>query len=177
MGDLWVETLVAALVAVGCVLFLARRVKPERFRRLERKMVAGASGLFWGILAAVLFFTCWQVYYSAFYADWVRWSVPLVALFYGAVGLGMWWLAARLPGNPVVTFCVLGGLESVPEHLWGIYRLKILEIPLLHGLKPVPVLVFAVFEYVIYWSVVVVLMVLLQRGWQWWARRGRARTG
>lgn len=177
MGDLWVRILVTALIAVGCVLFLVWRVRPEQFRQLERKVVAGASGLFWGILAAILFVTYWQGYYSAFYADWVRWSVPLVVLIYGAVGLGLWWFATHLPGNPVVTFCVLGGIESVPEHLLGIYRLKILEVPLLRGLKPVPVLVFAVFEYVIYWSIVVLMMVLLQRGWQWWKRRDRTRPG
>jgi len=35
-------------------------------------------------------------YYRYIYPAWSRWLAPLDALFYGLVGLGMWWLALRL---------------------------------------------------------------------------------
>jgi hypothetical protein len=161
--DLWVKVPVAAIIAVALVALLARKVKPDRFRRLTWKAFAGASMLFWGLLAAAAFWIFWETYYRYFYPRWMRWLVPLSALTYAAIGLALRWLAARLPGNPVVNFCLLGGLESVPEHVWGIYGAKILEVPILQGITPVFALLFAVFEYVIYWSVVLILAVLLGR--------------
>jgi hypothetical protein len=68
----------------------------------------------------------------------------------------------------VVNFCLLGGVESVLEHLVGIYGLGILDkVPLLRGVSSASALVFAFFEYIFYWGVVLGIAVLLGRGWQW----------
>lgn len=76
-----------------------------------------------------------------------------MAVLYGAIGLALWWLALRLQGNPVLNFCLLGGLEAIPEHLWVIFGLRILErVPMLQGVSPTSVLVFAIPEYVLYWG-------------------------
>lgn len=52
-------------------------------------------------------------------------------------------------------FVVLGGVEGIAEHVFGIYGLCILEkVPWLQGLALLPVLFFSFFEYVLYWTLV-----------------------
>lgn len=166
-GSVWTMTLIWALVDVGLVGLLRWRVKPARFCRSAWPVVI-ASAIFWGVFAISLYLIFWDIYYSHFVPAYVRWLVPLAAIEYGLVGWLLWWLARKLPGNPVLTFCLLGGLESIPEHLLGIYGFKILDIPILQGMTPLIILVFAFFEYILYWGVVVVLAALLDRGWQVW---------
>jgi hypothetical protein len=126
-----------------------------------------------GIFATACLRGFWDLYYRYFYPGWVRWLAPLDALLYGAIALALWWLALHLPGNPVVNFALLGGLESVLEHLLGIYGLGILDkVPILQGVSPASALVFAFFEYIFYWSVVLGIAGLLGRGWQWWRPLG-----
>jgi hypothetical protein len=50
----------------------------------------------------VAIFGFWELYYRHFYPAWARWLIPLNVLLYGAIGLGMWWLALRLPGPAVL---------------------------------------------------------------------------
>jgi hypothetical protein len=111
--------------------------------------------LFWGIVAIIATFGFWDLYYSYFYPSWIRWLVPLDLLLYGAIGLGIWWLALRLPGPAVMWFALLGGVEGILEHVLGIYGLRILErVPWLQGLAPLPILIFSFFEYALYWTLV-----------------------
>ena len=49
------------------------------------------------------------------------------ALTHSLIGAFLYRLALRLPGNPIVNFVLLGGLESIPEHLRGLYMFRILE--------------------------------------------------
>jgi hypothetical protein len=173
------KALVLAFIDLGLVLFLVWRIQPARFRQITWAL-AGASAIFWGIFATILLWGFWDWYYSYFYPDWSRWLAPLATpLLYAAVGLALRWLAIRLPGNPVVNFCLLGGLESIPEHVWGIYRLGILDrVPLLQGISPISIFIFAVFEYILYWSIVLGIAILLRHGWEgWkhlWQRRAKA---
>ena len=97
---------------------------------------------------------------------------------YPFIGLVLWWLAARLPGNPAVNFCLLGGVLSVPEHLWGIYRLGMLDkVPFLLEASSASVLAFAVPEYILYWGSILSIATLIQSGRQWckhyWVSRAR----
>jgi hypothetical protein len=66
----------------------------------------------------------------------------------------------------VVWFVVLGGLEGVAEHIFGIYALHILDkVPWLSGLPPMPLIIFSFFEYIVYWSLTAWLgLVLLKLG-------------
>jgi hypothetical protein len=117
--------------------------------------VALASALFWGVVAALALLRFWDLYYAYFYPAWVRHLVPLDLLLYGAIGLGLWWLALRLPTPAMLGFVLLGGLEGVAEHLLGIYAFRILDrVPWLQGVAPLPVLVFSFFEYIVYWALV-----------------------
>ena len=129
----------------------------------------GSSAVLWGIFAAAVLWGFWDIYYRYFFPGWMRWFPPFMAMLYGAIGLALWWLALRLPGNPVLNFCLLGGLEAIPEHLWGIYGLRILErVPMLQGLSPTSVLVFAIPEYVLYWGVILGVATLFHGVWRWW---------
>lgn len=164
--DYGMGTVVASLMAVVIVFLLAWRVEPSQFGQ-RGWAVAGASAIFWSIFSTAMLWILWDVYYRHIFSGWARWLAPLNALLYGAIGFVLWWLALRLPGNAIVNFCLLGGLESLPEHLWGIYGLGILDqVPVLEEASPVSILVFAVPEYVVYWGVVLGLAVLLRRGWQ-----------
>jgi multisubunit Na+/H+ antiporter MnhB subunit len=166
--DYWIGALVTALIAAVMALLLAWRIKPSRFRQLTWAL-AGASAIFWSVFGTAMLLFFWDPYYSHFYSGWMRWLAPLNALLYGVIGLALWWLSVRLPGNTIVNFCLLGGLESIPEHLWGIYGLDVLDkVPLLQGVSPASVLAFAVPEYVLYWGIVLCLAALLQYGWQRW---------
>ena len=166
---LWLSALVTALIDVGLVLFLARHIPPSRFRQLHWPVVL-ASCVFWMSLGLFFFETTWESFYAMFLPDPAERSLArsvLELLLYPVVGLVLWWLAARLPGNPAVTFCLLGGLEAVPEHLWGIYRLGMLDkVPFLQGASPASVLAFAVPEYILYWGSTLGMAMLIRRVWQ-----------
>ena len=171
---LWLSALVTAVMDVGLVLFLARRIRPSRFRQLHWPVVL-ASGVFWMGYGLTLFATTWGSFYAWFLPDPANRSLArflFELLLYPAVGLGLWWLAARLPGNPAVTFCLLGGLEALPEHLWGICRLGMLDkVPFLREAGPLSVLAFAVPEYVLYWGSVLGMALPIEWIWQWYRHR------
>jgi hypothetical protein len=98
-----------------------------------------------------------------FKPGWLHWWNPIpAAAFYALVGLLPWWLAGLMRWNPAALFCVLGGLWSIPEHLVGIYRFNILDIPILEGVSATDILIFAFFEYLIYWALVLGLAVVLR---------------
>lgn len=156
---LFVENTPIAIAASFLILvLLIWRIKPETFRRISWQAFAIASAIFWGILAAILISLTWNFYYEYFVPDWYRYAAPIGAVvLYSIFGLVIRWAAIHLPGNPTLWFCLLGGLESIPEHAVGIYRYDILEIPMLAGSSALSIFIFAFFEYVIYWGVVLIL--------------------
>ncbi len=164
----WTEAVLVALVDLGVVFVLIWRIKPAQFRALKWE-VTGVSGIAWGIFAVALLELFWDLYYRFIFPDVMRWLAFSDALIYAGIGLGMWWLSCRVPGNPVANFCFLGGIDSVLEHVWGIYGLGILDkVPLLQGAAPLPVLVFAFFEYILYWGIVLAIATMLSRVRQAW---------
>jgi hypothetical protein len=143
---------------------LVWRFKPVRFRLLSRQAVGIGSGLFWSILAGTLVWFAWDYYYRYYAPSWYRFIIPLGALvFYFVLGLLIRGAALRLPGNPTLTFCLLGGLESIPEHTVAIYRFHILEIPLLQGTGAAAIFIFAFFEYTLFWSLALCLAITVDR--------------
>ena len=175
---LWLSAAVTALIDVALILFLARRLRRPRFRQLHWP-VALAAGVFWAGYGLMLFALTWESFYAKFLPDPANRSLArsmIELLPYPIIGLVLWWLAQRLPGNPAVSFCLLGGVQSVPEHLWGIYRLGMLDrVPFLQEASAASVLAFAVPEYVLYWGSVLSIAVLVQGAQQWckdyWASR------
>jgi hypothetical protein len=153
--DLQLATAIYAGAALLTVVPLALAFSRSMFKQAGLTMTV-ASALFWGVLTAVFVFGFWDLYYQFFYPLWLRWVAALDALGYALVGLVMWWLASRLPGNGVLWFALLGGLEGVLEHVIAIYVFGVLtQVPYLQNLSPVSVIVFSFFEYLAYWGLVV----------------------
>ncbi len=172
--ETYIKTLVLALIDAGIVYWLFRHVPRTRFHALKWPLVA-ASGIFWGLFCVILLWVFWESYYQSFEPDWARWAAPVGGIEYALAGLLFWWLAHKLPGPSVITFIVLGMLESIPEHALGIYVFKILELPILKGETPLSIFSFALFEYGLYWSAVVGVALLLD--WIWRHRRTAAPLG
>ncbi len=157
----WRGALLFAVFDVCLVTFLRWRINRPRFQELGWA-VAGASAIFWGILGTVMVWGFWDSYYRFFFPDSARWFGPLIAVFLGTIGLALWWLTARLPGNPTLNFCLLGACEGLVEHVWGINGLGILEkVPMLQDVNALSVLVFSFFEYSLYWGAVLALAAVL----------------
>ena len=177
---LWLAALVTALLDLGLVWFLARRTGKLDFQRLHWPVVL-AAGIFWVSFGLVLFALTWESFYAKFFPDPANRGLArsmLELLPYPVIGLGLWWLALRLPGNPAVSFCLLGGVESLVEHLWGIYRLGMLDkVPFLEGASPIAVLAFAVPEYILYWGSVLSIAILIHRIRGWIVSRRAAGSG
>ncbi len=154
-----------ALVLSLIILALAAwRLKRPAFSSLPWQSFGTAAGLFWGLLSAVLFTTYWTPYYRFFAPSWNRFLGPIAAVaLYSLLGLLLRWAALRLPGAPAVSFCLLGGLESIPEHAIAIYRFDILQIPILRGSTPISIFLFAFFEYVLFWGLVLLLTLPIDR--------------
>ncbi len=154
---------IAAVLAAVLTIWLARSWKLGHLQISDWRIFALAAGLFWGCLALILHLVYWDSYYRFFVPAQVNRLTPMAALFYALVGLGLRWLARRLPGNFAGNFCLLGACESIPEHILGIYRFHILEIPILKDVPPTAIFFFAFFEYALYWGAVLWLTDLLSR--------------
>ena len=172
------------MIDVGLILFLARRIQAPFFRRLRWPIVL-ATGVFWISYGLVLFALTWESFYAKFLPDPSNRSLArsmIELLPYPIIALVLWWLAERLPGNPTVNFCLLGGVQSVPEHLWGIYRLGMLDkVPFLQEASAASVLVFAVFEYILYWGSILWIAMLIFSAWErcrrFWTSKVREEAG
>ena len=166
-GQFWLSAAVMAVVDAIILAVLIWQVKPSRFRELRWTLV-GTAAVLWSGFAVFLVAAFWDSYYRYFYPGWFHAGGVLVfvPLLFGFLAWVFHWLALRLPGNPIVTFSLLCGTESVLEHLGGIYAFRILEIPLLQGASPASILAFCFPEYIFYWCIVVGLAALVQLGWR-----------
>jgi hypothetical protein len=161
--DIWNSTIFFGLIGVVLFLLLVWLYHEDRFRAAMLP-ISVASGVFWGVLSILVIWLGWDLYYQYFYPVWMRWLAPLNAILYALIGLGLWALAARLPGSALLWFILLGATEGVLEHLLGIYGLRILDkVPWLQGLPVGPLLLFSFFEYIVYWDLTAGLAFLLQR--------------
>jgi len=177
---LWLSAFITVLIDVGLILYLARRIQRPRFRQLHWP-VALAAGVFWVSYGLMLFALTWESFYAKFLPDPANRSLArsMVELLpYPIIGLVLWWLAVRLPGNPAVNYCLLGGVQSLPEHLWGIYRLGMLDkVSFLQQASAASVLAFAVPEYILYWGSILCIAMWILSCQQWYKnyRTSRAR--
>jgi len=158
--DLLLRTALLVVLDGLLLALLVWRITRPRFRSLRWPLVASAA-LCWGTFAVVMLNLTWEMYYQHFYTPLSRTLAPLAGLFYAVVALGMWWLARKLALNPVAGFFLLAGVEGVLEHLFGIYVLDILSVPILADMSPAAILVFAFFEYILYWGAVLGLAALV----------------
>jgi hypothetical protein len=155
---LWWATLIGIVVDSMFVIVLLRRVTTEKFRHLKWPLVV-TSGIFW--TAIWLFLGCvfyWDSVYGYVFPAWARWYIPpCYGLMFAAIAWLIWWAAAHLPGNPLLTYFLLGGAVGTITHIWAIYRGILDKPPMLQGVSPLSATVFPFFEFVFYWCVILTL--------------------
>lgn len=157
----WWAALATAAVDAGLLLLVARFVRRSLFERLMWPVTLAATltyAAIWGVVAS---WRMWDVVYSMVFPAWARWWLPAwYGVGFGVMALLFWHASVRLPGSPAVTFCLLGGLVSIPGHLWGMRR-GLMRVPLLAQASPLAAFTFGVFEFVAYWCFILALGLVL----------------
>jgi hypothetical protein len=163
----WYWTL-AGVMGLADVVFLyaLARVVPRTLFAKIRWPLALAVGACWTVLwAAIWWGSAWRESYGLLFPGWVRWLGPFLYAGISAVlSFAFWRLAMAFPGSPVVTFCLLGGLSSVPSNAWLVYRLEMLErVPLMRGVSAASTFAQGFAEFTLYWCISVSISLLFLR--------------
>ena len=154
-----------ALVDVVYVPLLVWRVRKETFQRMRWPLAIVAAFVWYGIWAWAIG-NFWETIYRYVFPAWGQTWIPLIAIIVAAaVAPGLWTLALRFKGNPVLIFCLLGGALGILTHIWAVYRGIVTLPPMLQGASPLAAVVIAFFEYMFYWCTILVIAALID-----WAR-------
>jgi hypothetical protein len=151
---LWKGAIFFALIDVFLIIILTKIIKPEDLFKMKRRLIIFMAIFFCVLFGSIVSIVFWDSVYSFVFPSWIRWIIPpSYGLLFSLVGLFFWWLAFRLPTNPVASFCILGGLWGLTTHILAIQR-GILEKPLmLQGASSISALTIATFEFIFYWSI------------------------
>lgn len=158
---LYKGALVFALIDALYIPILLWLVKEETFRRLKWPLVVAAAWVWFGIWSWAIG-NFWGTVYSYVFPPWAKTWVPWIAFVAaGIVALGLWTLSLRVNGRPFLIYCLLGGLLGSLTHIWAVHRGVVTKPPMLQGASPVGAVVFAFFEYILYWCVILTLGLIL----------------
>jgi hypothetical protein len=162
---IWKCTGVLVVLDVFLALLAQRLVSRESLRQM-RGLLAMAGGVFFLVVWIVVLVWGWDWFYSYIFPSWARYLLPpLFGIGYTMIALIMTRLSIKLPSNPAITWCVLGGVEGLLTHLYAIYGLGAAsKPPIMQGSDPFAVLIFAVFEKAFYWSLILLASWLVWRG-------------
>lgn len=162
--QVWACTGILAGLDVILAVWANRQVQRERLWQM-RWMLVMAAGIFFLLVWSSVLLWGWDWFYSYIFPPAARYWLPLIfGVGYGLLAMGMVWLSLRLPGNPAVIWCILGGVEGLLSHLYAIYGLGAAsKPPIMQGTDPLVVLIFAIFEKAFYWSMILVVCNLLWR--------------
>lgn len=168
---LWRGTLIFALLDAIYVPLLVWRVKPEIFRRVKWVLVV-VAGVFWFSIWTWAISNFWETIYAYVFPAWGRYLVPpIYGIFMALICLGLWALALRVRLNPVLGYCLFGGVCGSLTHIWAVYRGIVTKPPVLQGASPVAAVVIAFFEFMFYWCVILTLSALGRWVWDFWWRK------
>jgi FtsH-binding integral membrane protein len=160
---LWLGALIFGLVDIPFVVILARRIDRELFRQLRSVLIV-TTGIFWCAIWGLMSLVYWEAVYHYVFPAWARWLIPPVyGCLFAGVALLFWSLSFRIPGRPVLNFCVLGGLWGTVTHIWGISRGLLEKPPMLQGTSPIAATIMPFFEFVFYWCTILTIALLLHR--------------
>ncbi len=152
--DLRLAILGFGLAGLAALFPLVAAYQPAEFKA-SGASIGLASALIWGALGGIFVFSFWDQYYQFFYPLWLRGLTAVDAVLYGLVGLVLWGLATRLPGNPVLWFGLLGGLEGVAEQMVGAVALNLMSrVPGLAETGPLLLVLLAFTQYLLGWALV-----------------------
>jgi hypothetical protein len=149
---LWKGAMIFALIDIVFVYTLTRLIKPDYLLRMKWRLVIIMFLFFFILFGSLVSIIFWDSVYSYVFPSWARWIIPpAYGLLFSLVGLFFWWLAFRLPKNPVMNFCILGGFWGIISHVLAIQRGILEKPPMLQGASPIAALTIAAFEFIFYW--------------------------
>ncbi len=156
--------LIFVLIDIVIVSILARLVKPEELFRMKWKLIIIMAVFFTALFGTLVSIVFWDSVYSYVFPARARWIIPPVyGLMFSLVGLFFWWLSFRLPSNPVINFCLLGGLWGILSHFIAIQRGLLEKPPMLIGASPAAAMTIAAFEFIFYWCACLVITRFTER--------------
>ena len=159
---LWQATLFFALADLIIVPLLAWRIPNLRFRRLPR-WLAGVALIVWMAIWFSAIAGFWETVYRYIFPGWAHWVVPIAfPALDAAVALLLWLLAQRLPGRSAAWFCLFSGVWGSLTHVWAVSLGITEKPPMLQGASPAAAIVFAFFEYMLYFNGILALAALLE---------------
>jgi hypothetical protein len=160
---LWRAAIYFAVIDLVLITTLNRLIKPKDLTELKSVLVIVMAIFFFLLFGSIVSIIFWDSVYSYVFPVWARWIIPPVyGICFSLVGLFSWWLAFRLYTNPVITFCLLGGLWGFLTHLLAIQRGILEKPPLLQGSSSISALTIATFEFIFYWSICLGLSFLIK---------------
>jgi hypothetical protein len=149
---LWKGAMIFALIDIVFVYTLTKLIKPDYLLRMKWRLVIIMFLFFFILFGSLVSIIFWDSVYSYVFPSWARWIIPpAYGLLFSLVGLFFWWLAFRLPKNPVMNFCILGGFWGIISHVLAIQRGILEKPPMLQGASPIAALTIAAFEFIFYW--------------------------
>ena len=154
---LWRCAAVAVLIDIPLLFVVTRLASGVVFRRLKWHLAAAVFltyAALWGGFASTCF---WDSVYRAVFPAWSRWLLPPgFGIVYGFLAILFWRMSVAAGKWEPVWFVLLGGLVSLVGHGIGMAQ-GLLRVPLLSEASAASALVFGVFEFIFYWSGIVVL--------------------
>jgi len=159
----WMCTSILLVMDVILALVMRRFIHHEHIQQM-RGLLITISGVFFLFIWTATMLWAWDWFYKYIFPPWARYLLPpLFGIGYTLLAAGMVWLSLKLPGSPVITWCLLGGLEGLLSHIYAIYGLGAAsKPPVMQGTDPLATLIFAIFEKAFYWSL------LLLTSWLLW---------
>ncbi len=155
---LWKGALIFALIDIVFIVIVAKLVKPEDLLKMKWRLLSIMALFFFILFGSIVSIVFWDSVYSYVFPSWVRWIIPpAYGLLFSLVGLLFWWIAFHLPTNPVINFCLLGGLWGVISHILAIERGILDKPPMLQGANPLAALTIAAFEFIFYWCICLII--------------------
>ena len=112
---------------------------------------------FWAITAF------WEtVYRYVFPGGRTGWSRLLSRSSTPGVALLVWRLVQRLPGRNAAWFCLFSGVWGSLTHVWAVSLGITEKPPMLQGASPMAAIIFAFFEYTLYFNAILAVAALLE---------------
>jgi len=163
---LWRAALLFAGIDIVLITILTRLVKPPVLFNMKWKLIIVMAIFFCLLFGSIMSIVFWDSVYSYVFPSWMRWIIPpAYGILFSLAGLFYWWLAFKLPANPVINFCILGGTWGFLTHVLAIQRGILEKPPMLQGASSISALTIATFEFIFYWSICLEITFLIEYLW------------
>lgn len=158
--------LVFALADIFLLLLLSYKVKAIPFESIIPTLPIATAIIYGGIWVwAIANF--WESVYGFLFPPWSRWIVPAAqAVLTGAISYLAVRLALRVKFPSMLVYCLLGGVWGILGHTSALASGIVSKPPLLQGAAPGAVLFIAFFEYIFYWSMILLVSLLGREVWR-----------